>query len=284
MLQKRHYQAARQALSQGKSWVRRSNVWDEIAEHTGIGRLTKGGYRISEPEWSQLRRALERDTGRDPMLHELGGDRMEQVRYGANEKLARQGVFEQSVIVSTLGEAAVPMVDGDFRLPRSLSFVGLRGEQIDLERLSQQRLVVIENGTLFHYCRQLSFPSPWDHSVLVYRGHGASARDVRSLINNQPAQNLAMFFDFDPAGIAMAIDAGKGSIVIPRNWSSMTHQFQGNKVDAFHAQQEQLQRAIGASGSTELGDVLRHMSTQQLAVTQEALLSHKVALTTLSVP
>lgn len=278
MLERRHYQATRKALQKGKSWVQCSTVWDEIVDHMGIGCRHKGGYRISEPEWRKLRCALERDTGRDPMTEHLGGDRMTQVGYAPNEKLAKQGVFERPVLVSSIGGVPIPIRDGAFQIPGSIDFIGLSGEQIDQEELANRHLVVIENGTLITYRDDLALPPPFNQSVLVYRGHGIGAQAVRNLVIGHPHERLAFFYDFDPAGLSMASNAGKGSAIIPSDWRSMTKESKGNKPSAFHAQQDQLYSALGNRCSPDMTAVLSHMANHQIAVTQEALVHHRVRL------
>lgn len=281
-MDKKHYSAIRALLIGTTSKVKRTVVWQEIVSETGIGTRHGASYEFTAEDIEDLRRHSLRKLNLDPFLDDLETGRLSQSEVTADEKLARGTVFGQSLILATTGEATLPLVSGALRLP-AFAFMGVPAETIDIAGLAECHMVIIENGSLMTEPQRLNLPAPWNNAVLIYRGHGDDAKALKSIVAAQPADRLALFYDFDPAGMDMALTVGRGALIIPETWGELTERSPLNKRDSFYEQNKQLIRAISLAKTPDLNSILAHMQREKLAVTQEALVSNHVKLTAVSV-
>lgn len=276
-MDKKHYTAIRKLLLKKSSKVKRSAVWQEIVSETGLGIRQGANYAFTDDDKEGLRKHSRRKLGLDPLFDELETDRLTQSEKAANEKLARGTVFGQSLILAATGQAPIPLITGELRLP-SFAFLGVPVGTIDIPRLSERHLVIIENGSLMTEPHRLDLPPPWNNAVLIYRGHGDDAKALKRIMATHPQDRLALFYDFDPAGMDMALTVGGGALIVPQMWIELTERCEPNKRDSFYEQAKQLVRAQNLTKTPELNNILAHMEKEKLAVTQEALVSNGIKL------
>lgn len=276
-MNKKHYTAIRTLLIKKTAKVKRSAVWHEIVSETGIGVRQGANYAFTDEDKEGLRKHILRKLGLDPLFDELETDRLTQSEKATNEKLARGTVFGQSLILAATGQATLPLITGEFSLP-PFAFLGVPASAIDISGLAERHLVIIENGSLMTEPQRLDLPSPWDNAVLIYRGHGDDAKALKQIMATHPQDRLALFYDFDPAGMDMALTVGRGALIVPQMWSELTERCEPNKRDSFYEQAKQLVRAHNLTKTPELNNMLSHMEKEKLAVTQEALVSNGIKL------
>ncbi|OEY67555.1 hypothetical protein [Marinobacter sp. X15-166B] len=280
-MNRKHYNAIRALIVREAKHVKRGAIWTEIVDVTGIGARRGHNYEFTEDDIERLRQHCVRTLGLDPYVDGQQADRLSQVELTADEKLARGSVFGQSLLLATTGNATLPLASGDFKLP-PFAFLGVTQDVIRTDELADRNLVVIENGSLMTQPHRITLPYPWNDAVLVYRGHGDDAKLANALARAQPADRLALFFDFDPAGIEMALTFGRGSIILPKTWQNLSESTTINKRVSFYEQHKQLLRALRLAKSPELTSILGHVQQEKLAITQEALVVHQVELTALA--
>lgn len=267
----RDLQAVQNLLRQGKRSVRRSATWESIRDATGCGTVRGNQIEFTLAETERLRDYIIRQHGLDPLKDDTSGSRLRLAGMTSNEKLAQESVFGSLLQFAAPPGQSVPLKAGPYVTP-SGTVLGVDESALDMEELLKRRLVIIENGALMVNWDRYRLPAPWDQALRLYRGHGDNLRRVAGIIDRMAGSAIAYFFDFDPAGIAMAIHLGKGNLVVPAGWESLTQDYPFNKRTEFFRQQDALRR-VRSRARGEIARIAAHLDTQQLAVTQEHLVS-----------
>ncbi len=273
--------AIERLLKSDKTCVRRNATWDRIHDETGAGTVVAREIRFSQGDRQRLREYVLSQTGLDPQFDSRDGGRMALARHDASEKLGSDSVFGQLVVVATAGAARIAVQGREVRTPPG-AVLSILPDRLDRERLKASRMVVVENGAILPFWQDIRLPEPWKDAVLVYRGHRENLRTVASLIREQPAEYLGFFQDFDPAGLAMATAAGRGSVLIPADWARLRRDSGINQPDVHLRQLEQL-KSLGREKQPGAASVIGHMAREQLAVMQEHMVARQMALTAFAV-
>lgn len=233
---KKAFQSIQAVLRQDKSEVRLSSLWRAIHDELSIGvRVPGSALRLNAEDRHRLREYIRGLHGLDPLLDELGGDRVELAAHTSNEKFSAQPVFgrllrlvsRRSEISLTTGRASTPPGSA-LTLDPSL----IKAESIDA------MVVVVENGAVFNRWHDVPITDPRVVEALaVYRGHDQEARVVADWLVSLPdGASIVAAVDFDPAGFEIALALGASSILLPDDWSNLPLDAASNKVRAFDEQ------------------------------------------------
>lgn len=151
--------------------------------------------------------------------------------------------------------------------------------------MASQKLLLVENGSLMPFPEKMLLPDGWEDCLVVYRGHGRNVRNVQSVIDRQPGERLGLFFDFDPAGLSLAVAIGKGQLMIPENWEEWIEGESGalSQRSAFLRQESALDRPSMEGASDQIKSVSEAMRARQWGVMQEHLVATEIQLKAISV-
>ncbi len=283
---KAEFKAINILLLNGKDRVPRNKVWTLIHEETNLGAVRGREFVFSIEELQKLRQYGMSLTGGelDPQFNQPSGSRMELAQRHSDEKFSTQSVFGNLLLMATAGRATL-IISGKSTSTQPASVIAVKSEAVDHQFLQQQRLVVIENGSLLPDWQRIRLPESWENAVLLYRGHGDNARGVSQLVAVQPSERLAFYYDFDPAGIAMALRWGRGHVLVPKDWSALDCR-SANSVsqrNTFRQQHAELKMAYGLARTASQRRVVEFMETEECAIMQEHLTVRECLLTSIPI-
>ncbi|HEV8078886.1 MAG TPA: hypothetical protein VGP45_10925, partial [Marinobacter sp.] len=174
------------------------------------------------------------------------------------------------LLLATAGDASVSIA-GERSATKPGSVLAVKPSVVDRDALTQRNLIVIENGSLLPDWSRICLPPAWQDAVLLYRGHGENARDVAGLVQAQPSDRLAFYYDFDPAGMAMALNWGKGNILLPQDWLALDCSAAGglSQRGTYRQQHAELKIAQAAAGTDQQRSILAFMAAHECAIMQE---------------
>ncbi len=208
-------------------------------------------------------------------------DRVATARNIADEKLAKQGVFES--YLNFAGRGRIPLLDGSsFQVPAGGIF-SCRQETLDISRIS--RLVLVENGALLTHAGELVslLPESYAEALILYRGHGENVRLVKEFISSLgDTVRIAGYFDYDAAGMRLADEYHrlcKLELIVPGRDSLTDEVISLNKDQEYSKQQKYLKSLReNKDFSEEFQAELAFIENSKLALTQENLLAHQSLL------
>lgn len=273
--------AIERLLKSGKSKVLRNRTWDRICSENGVGQVIGKEIHLTLAEKQRLREYIESEYGVDPQFDSRAGGRMAMARHDASEKLSSDSVFGRLIVLATAGGASVRVSGEELRTPRG-SVSSVLPECLDTDHLVNQNVVIIENGEVMPHWSELLLPEGWKDSVILYRGHRENVRSVAEIAKSHPAGKLAWFYDFDPAGLMLAICEGRGFILIPEQWRKLNAQTRFNQTKTHHNQIAALKN-LKTRATGELRAITDHMESEGLALMQEHLIQRRVKLVALPV-
>ncbi|WP_144823155.1 DUF7281 domain-containing protein [Marinobacter piscensis] len=273
--------AIERLLKGGKLKVRRSPLWERICDENGVGQVIGREIHFTPEDRQRLRDYVKAEHNLDPQYDSRTGGRMVMARKDASEKLSRDSVFGHLLVMATAGRTTIRSSGEEVTTPPG-SVLSVLPEHLDIAHLQSRKLVIIENGALMPFWADLQLTGSWQDAIILYRGHRENMRFVADIAREQPAQNLAWFFDFDPAGQAMALDQGRGSTLVPEAWSTFDKGTAYNQPGTYRNQTAALKR-LKARASGELLKVAEHLGTEELALMQEHLVLRQVRLKALPV-
>ena len=289
-IDKKHLRTAKNILNKAQNSVADNQVNRELTQLANIGAVKGKRITLTLDDRLNLEKFLNHQLGqpiRNLSLDEA--DRLLAAKQSHNEKLATGNVFDAMLNLARY-QKPIPICD-EFALytpPGVVMSAPLA--QVDAGAISH--IVVVENGQMITHWQQLisRLPSDYQHALIVYKGHGNNQNDVRKLLNQTATDcQIALFFDFDPAGLQMALDLVSAlpdrniNLLVPANVAgdnTALEQLQKlNKPDTYHEQHTQLQWLEQQSAlPTPLTPIVEHIKQYRLAVTQEHLVAHDVAL------
>lgn len=281
------FNAIKRLLNSGrKTASATSKVWRAIHSETGIGVYAGSNLVFTNGDLQRLREYGQHLTGLDPVMDSTKGTRMELSEKTKNEKTASQTVFGHLLVMATAGNAHLSVSGQEMRSAPG-SIICATPEALDQKALISQNIVVIENGSLLPHWNDIRLPPNWENSVLVYRGHNNNAREVTRIIANQPSDKLALYYDFDPEGLLMALRHQKGTILVPEKWSEFVRgeeEFDKkiNRRDVYRNQESEkgsIQHLQEITRNTPWEAIVTAMKRNEVAVMQEHITSRNWPLT-----
>lgn len=274
--------AIERLLKGGKLKVRRNRLWERICDENGVGQVIGREIHFTPADRQRLRAYVKAEHDLDPQFDSRTGGRMAMALTDASEKLTRDSVFGHLLVMATAGNATIRASGAQVTTPPG-SVLSVLPEHLDTGHLQSQKLVIIENGGLMPFWADLQLNQAWQDAIILYRGHRENARFAADIAREQPEQNLAWFFDFDPAGQAMALDQGRGSTLVPEAWATFGRHTAFNQPETHRNQLAALKR-LKARASGELLKISEHMEKEELALMQEHLVLRHVSLTAVRLP
>lgn len=280
---KAEYTAIAKLLMSGKRTAQCNRVWMQIHEETGLGAICGRQLQFTGAELHKLREHARHKTGLDPQFDAGTGNRLAMSGKTDNEKLATGTVFGDLLVLATAGDACVT-VHGQSATTPPGAVLSVQPEALDRGSLRKTPLVIVENGALMPCWQDIRLPPAWQNSVILYRGHGDNHRHVQKIIQEQPGDTLALYYDFDPEGLDMALRIGKGAILIPENWRELPDWLNANddvrlnQRATFRRQSDALTRARKQAENRDIDAVIATVEQHELAVMQEHITHRRWAL------
>lgn len=239
----------------------------------GYGKLVGREYLITPAERDRLKTWLEREgVPCDTPPNQYGtGHREEAAAHSLHEKHAERGTHDKRVLVQALGPGV--RVNGQEIpvLPLEDACLSIAGDSV--RTLEGGALVVVENSRAFHRFRDLRLAVAPHRWLAIYRGdtqHGSGQSWAQAMAHKYRLQ-LYAYPDFDPAGLAIALDMGAEQVLLPD--LDELADFPGSDAD-FDRQQDQWSRVqnVVAPGSV-LAQWVDFLAKRKAGFTQERLLA-----------
>lgn len=268
--------AIRRLLTSSRTSVRFSKTWEALCDETGVGTRVGQLIHFTPDDRERLREYAQAEFGVDPQFEDRRLDRMGMAMRDASEKLSSQSVFGHLLLVATTGTAKVRVGGVDSATPPG-AFLTVEPDALDRDELRSRHLIIIENGAVLSHAQKIGLPVPWADSVCLYRGHGDNVREVDAIVAAQPPERLGFFMDFDPAGLALGLASGKGTLLVPADWKKLDYQTSYNQPKVHHDQVALLDRSL-ASPSSTIQSLAQHLKQERLALMQEHLVSRGLPL------
>ncbi|MFD1243825.1 DUF7281 domain-containing protein [Paralysiella testudinis] len=264
------------ALRERPTHVKANKIWQQLHHEENIGTPGSGGLILSESDLSHLETIYARHS-KQSAEHRLPkhSDRMDTAAVYRNEKYSARNVFAD-MLVFAAPHATLPLKQG--HVPGGIKGLVPTVMLPELAIADIHKLIVVENGNMLTRWHDwhLLLPENWQDALLLYRGHGQNSKQVRQLINLLPENSkLAIYPDFDPAGLGIAADFAQlrhFSVAIPQNWPQLRRNHPDNQEAQFI---RQTQSTIDAALTKKLQPfppltlMLAHLKQQHLALMQE---------------
>ena len=247
-----------------------SAVWQKIHDETSIGSISSMQLMLTVEDHKKLREWVKGETGTDPLTTEISGDREEVAAMSRDEKFATENVFSGMLWVSRLS-GEIPLVQGNAATPEG-TLISVATDDISMDDI--KTTVIVENGTVARNWYKCIVPDELATALIVYRGHGELASTVRAWLSSLNADIKKIgYFDFDPAGLGIAVDYNMDAILIPDPINDKLIKGINNKPES-HANQLLKRPNLREQLPKSCHWVLNWMTSgrRQCAVTQERLM------------
>ena len=264
---KQTYNRIQRAVRQRSCRVPFNGTWQELHDALGVGVLDGQSLILSAADRDRLRGWARQEFGADPLQDDIGGDRLAVAAQARNEKWATEPVFSGMMQVN-VRTGAVPLRQGSACTPPG-TLLAVTASELLTEHLTAT--VLVENGIVARRWAQCHIPPDLTGALMVYRGHSSDVKVVSEWLDALPSTIRRVgYFDFDPAGIGMAIDYKVDALLIPTVLDESLVAGFMNKPESFS---EQMARrpALGGQLPAALRDVWQWMVSHRCAVTQESL-------------
>jgi len=266
-------------LRQNKREVSAGKGWSALVEELGIG--AKKGRKIifNDKDLAILKSNFNKRVGGDILTFDFKQDRVKISEKLANEKIGTGDVFGNQLLLARGKELPI-IIGGRQTFTPEGSLISTPVELVELSLYD--KVLIVENGAIMTNWHKLSLPTECQDSLIIYRGHGTAAKGLVNNIKELKVGVLHYYYDFDPTGLAMSLKAIQqgAKALVPHNWQEIasTELFeQSNKRDVYIKQLKTLQR-LEENHNGEFSDIIDYMRKHELAITQEALMSHETRL------
>lgn len=252
-----------------------------ILEEIGFN-VSRGEILLSTEEKLQLIKFVKKKYGENLERNaaETAKDRFELAKEIQDEKRGRKSVFGD--LLNFAGNTDLVFKDNTSICLNVNAVVSCELELIDINSISS--LVVVENGTNIIRSKELFeiLPKSLKSTLILYKGHGDNIKQFHSLIEKLNSEcSLYYFFDYDPAGFFMMINEAskrESYLLLPPTLTDEVIRL--NKHDCFIDQQKYMQCLYQRlqEFSSELKIHIEYMKKNELAITQENIVSHGLKL------
>ena len=211
-MSKKSYNAIRRVVHNRTSNVALNTVWQKIHDETGTGNISSKQLFLTSEDHKNLRDWVILEVGVDPLTTKITGDRLDAAALSRDEKLATEAVFSGMMRASRLS-GEIPLVQGNAVTPQG-TLISVAADDILVNNI--KTAIIVENGIIARDWYKCIVPDELATALVVYRGHGSEAGAVRAWLSNLPADIRKIgCFDFDPAGLGIAVDYSMDAILIP---------------------------------------------------------------------
>ncbi len=269
-LSKKAYNAIHRVVYKRELSVPVNEVWQWIHNETGIGSLSSRRLSLTIADHKKLREWVKSETGTDPLTTLISGTREDVAAISRDEKFATETVFSGMLWVNR-PSGEIPLVQGHAVTPEG-TLISVATNDIRTEDITM--MVIVENGTVARNWHKCIVPDELAAALIVYRGHGELASTVRAWLASLNADIKKIgYFDFDPAGLGMAVDYNMDAILIPDPINDALITGINNKPES-HANQLLKRPNLREQIPKSCRWVLKWMTSEgrQCAVTQERLM------------
>ena len=269
-LSKKSYNAIRRVVHNRTFNVTLNTVWQKIYDETGIGSISSKQLFLTSEDHKKLRSWVLLEVGVDPLTTKITGDRLDVAALSRDEKLATEAVFSGMMRASRLS-GEIPLVQGNAVTPQG-TLISVAADDILVNNI--KTVIIVENGIAARDWYKCIIPDELVTALVVYRGHGSEAGVVRAWLSNLPADIRKIgCFDFDPAGLGIAVDYNMDAILIPDPLNDELIKGINNKPET-HAKQLLNRPNLHEQLPGSCRWILNWMTSdgRQCAVTQERLM------------
>lgn len=272
--------AAQRIVKKGLAKVPDNNVYRSIQALCKVGRLSGRQLVLQPTERLKIDRFFSEHLGYPLREIDFSIDTREKMsKQLVEEKYAGGTVFGGLINMATF-ESALPLKGGvDVFTPEGV-VTSTPYDLVDIAGI--KKVVIVENGEailLWERMRSI-LPVEFRDAVFIYRGNGENQRLVKQLVKQLPVEtDVAMFMDFDAAGLALAehmLDGRAGYYLYPDSDGASLEIH--SKKSAYGAQLAILTKLIDSRDPVikKVADVIRE---SRIAIMQERMLAFRLPLT-----
>lgn len=296
---KRRLVAIQRVLEKRQREVPASPLWLALHDEWAVGQRRGKKIALSLADRDVMRQQAIAQYGADPLALDFEKGRTEMAQDAGNEKLSRQRAFGRLLRVAVPGGGVTVMspgaaTDGGVVIPTPPGvLLSVEPDQLSLG-LGIRRVLVIENADIMERWWELLplLPAEWQaDTMMVYRGHRQDARALREWIRTHEGSiELGFYGDYDPSGVHIGVSefaplvSNRFYLLAPAD--NTTIPVMANKPATFSDQEYVLPRLAkhaSCSTGTAAGSLVAEVVSGRWAVTQEALLAHRIDLQALPV-
>jgi len=264
--------------SSGSITANKSNT--QVCDLVEVGEWIGKNIHLTHADIQEIETFFEKQLGERLITYSTNSDsRMDMARPGLDEKSATGTVFQSLLNIASKAEIHLHRQPSISPEAKYIASVKLKDLCID----SLSHVVVVENGEMLVHWEMVAdaLPEEWQDSLIIYRGHGENQKDLIELINllSESKVKLALFFDYDAAGLDMANDLmpQDGYLVVPDTDLEQLKSI--SKQEAFADQHPQLNMLLANKQiDSKIFEHARKLSQATLAVTQEHLITNYIKL------
>lgn len=211
-LTRKAYSAIQRVVHNRTLNVALNTVWQQIHDETGVGNIFAKQLLLTYEDHNKLREWVKLEVGADPLTTRITGNRLEVAGLSRDEKLATEDVFSGMIWI-TRCSGDIPLMQGNAVTPEG-TLISVKTSDILVDNI--KTVIIVENGIVAREWYKCIVPDELATALVVYRGHGSEAEAARAWLYNLPADIRKIgYFDFDPAGLGIAVDYNMDAILIP---------------------------------------------------------------------
>lgn len=267
-----------------------SKSWAQLHEELGVGTWVGKTLHLSQLDRDVLAHAFQREMGADLITLGMQQDRIGMAGAVRDEKLSGKAALGSLQRVALPGGAVV--VKGDHSELVSVptppgTVLSVETSRLALDTETCRRVMIIENGAVMDRWWDLLplLPSEWGRETLFcYRGHDHGQSVLNRWLRGLPEDvHLGYCGDYDAGGLSIAINTYLPLVGSERLWLLLPGPNaevpeHANKPGTFLTQKHVLRSLERNHRDRELSTLLEGLHEQQLAVTQEAIVAHRIPL------
>lgn len=275
----------RSVLGEHPSSVPSTDFWRWMNTRYGVGSRQRKRIVLEPNDFRKLQRILEREEGAVKPEAEAGPSsvgrsttRIEAARFSTEEKLGRRAITHDLLLVRGAQD------DCRFRwgtIPGEATAVAVTLDKVQ-EHL-HDLVIIVENSEPFFGFSQRLLPEGLHKTdpLIVYKGGPGFSGSAHSKLVRRSSVPTVAFYDFDPAGIAMALDSEVDMILCP-SLESLADYRRLHKDSAFLNQPRSivsLQHYLTRVPRSEaLCAYIEQMLSSRSAIMTEHIMAHDIPL------
>jgi hypothetical protein len=263
------------AIQASKESVPLNKTWRYLNEELGIGDVLNKSLHLTATDRNNLSKIILAETGVNPETFDISffktATRTQASSTAINEKWAGRKVKEDIVYIRTLTN--IIQLEEDFRIPDN-SYLALTWQQASKHH--HKMFVVIENLEAFLMAEQAHWPEEIKQSnpLFIYRGDTEATPAALNKFIENSHQAYSTFFDYDPAGLMMALTLPRTpAIVIPDLSNNQLKRH--SKHRAFN---KQITARMYLEKANHYHSQANSMLENKVAVMQERMISQRMPL------
>jgi len=267
-----------------------SKSWAQLHEELGVGTRVGKILHLSQRDRDVLAHAFQREMGADLVTLNMQQDRIGMAGDVRDEKLSGKAALGSLQRVAMPGGSVVVTGDdgGVVRVPTpSGTVLSVETSRLVLDMENCRRVMIIENGAVMDRWWDLLplLPTTWHRQTMFcYRGHNQGQGALNRWLRGLPEDvHLGYCGDYDAGGLSIAINTYLPLVGSERLWLLLPGPNaevpeHANKPGTFLTQKHVLRSLENNRRDRELSTLLEGLHEQQLAVTQEAIVAHRITL------